>query len=570
MIHQWQWTLGYNGAGGYPLEIDATDFYGVNSETEMYVDNYSSTYYPKITSKIAGGDWNTPSTWDINFVPSSGNPVEITSGSTVNLNADISRDTRTITNGTLNCGNFNITGPGNFTLSTGATLGIGSISGITTSGSSGNIQVSGTRSFSSAANYIYKGTTAQNTGNGLPTTVNNLTINNSAGVTLSNSEIISNTLAMTSGNISLNGKTLTLGTSITSTGTLNWTNGFMTGLGTFKRWFSTTAITNGNTLGLFPMGNGTDNRNVWIGGTPTTGGTVSVQHSNTTGKTGLSFVENSQTFDKRTNMNWTLSNANGFAGSPLSLRIQGSGIPGITAVGDLNISSSSGAAGGAYSASGGSISNPQVNRAGLTQTTLSNTFYFAATSASPLPVELTSFSASIIGSTVQLTWATATEVNNYGFEILRQAQDDNEWIKIGFVNGNGNSNSPKSYSFDDKAVQSGKHSYRLKQIDNDGQFEYSKAIEVDLGVPKKLELTQNYPNPFNPSTVIKYQLSSPEFVTLKVYDAIGNEVATLVNEQKAAGNYEVRFDGSKLASGMYVYQLNAGESVITKKMILMK
>jgi hypothetical protein len=187
-----------------------------------------------------------------------------------------------------------------------------------------------------------------------------------------------------------------------------------------------------------------------------------------------------------------------------------------------------------------------------------------------LPVELTSFSGSVIGSTVKLIWATATEVNNYGFEILRQAQDDNEWIKIGFVNGNGNSNSPKSYGFDDRSVTSGKYSYRLKQIDNDGQYEYSKEIEVDLGLPDRLELTQNYPNPFNPSTVIKYQLPGSSFVTLKVYDVISNEVATLVNEQKASGNYEVKFDGSKLASGMYIYQLNAGESVITKKMILIK
>ena len=193
----------------------------------------------------------------------------------------------------------------------------------------------------------------------------------------------------------------------------------------------------------------------------------------------------------------------------------------------------------------------------------------------PLPVELTSFSASVSGSTVILTWATATEVNNYGFEIERQAHISTTlsvtgWEKIGFVSGNGNSNTPKSYGFDDKSIESGKYSYRLKQIDNDGQFEYSKEIEVDLGTPETFTVSQNYPNPFNPSTVIKYKLSGSIFVTLKIYDTIGNEIATLVNEQKDAGSYEVKFDGSTLSSGMYVYQLTAGNFVITKKMILMK
>ncbi len=129
---------------------------------------------------------------------------------------------------------------------------------------------------------------------------------------------------------------------------------------------------------------------------------------------------------------------------------------------------------------------------------------------SPVPVELSSFSASVIGSLVKLTWATATEVNNYGFEIERSKKLDargETWEKIGFVNGNGNSNSPKSYSFVDKDMTAGKYSYRLKQIDNDGQFEYSKVIEVDFGAPKKFELSQNYPNPFNPNNNNSFQSS---------------------------------------------------------------
>ena len=123
--------------------------------------------------------------------------------------------------------------------------------------------------------------------------------------------------------------------------------------------------------------------------------------------------------------------------------------------------------------------------------------------------------------------------------------------KIGFINGNGNSNSPKSYSYQDNSVSAGKYSYRLKQIDNDGQFEYSEVIEIDLGLPTEYELTQNYPNPFNPGTKIRYSLpnvgSGLAQTVLKVYDVLGNEVATLVNEYKPAGSYEATFDASSLS-----------------------
>ena len=188
----------------------------------------------------------------------------------------------------------------------------------------------------------------------------------------------------------------------------------------------------------------------------------------------------------------------------------------------------------------------------------------------PLPVELSSFSASIIGSTVKLNWVTATEVNNYGFDVLRQAQNDNDWTKIGFVTGNGNSNSPKNYSFVDDNVTSGKFSYRLKQIDNDGQFEYSKTIEVDFGTPSKFELSQNYPNPFNPSTTIRFSLPAAGNVKLTLFDILGQEIKTLANEFKEAGVHTLNFDASELNSGLYIYKLESGTFVQAKKMTLIK
>jgi hypothetical protein len=199
--------------------------------------------------------------------------------------------------------------------------------------------------------------------------------------------------------------------------------------------------------------------------------------------------------------------------------------------------------------------------------------------AGGLPVELKSFSASIKNGSVILRWETATEVNNYGFEVERTTpfpppyqggggEAGGGWRKIGFVGGHGNSNSPKSYSFIDENITTGEYYYRLKQIDNDGSVEYSN--EINILIPNKTELKRNYPNPFNPTTSIQYTISNRQFVSLKVYDMLGSEVATLVNEVKPAGNYEVNFEGGELTSGIYFYRLQVGDFVETKKMVFMK
>ncbi len=191
----------------------------------------------------------------------------------------------------------------------------------------------------------------------------------------------------------------------------------------------------------------------------------------------------------------------------------------------------------------------------------------------PMPVELSSFSAIVIGSSVKLNWRTETEINNFGFEIERskiQNTKSETWEKTGFVNGNGNSNSPKYYTFEDNTLIPGRYYYRLKQIDNDGKFEYSKTIQVDFNSPKKFELNQNYPNPFNPITTISWEIPSDDFVTLKIYDPLGNEVVTIVNEYQQAGFYQRSFNAALLSSGMYFYTLKTGNLVQTKKMILLK
>ena len=191
-----------------------------------------------------------------------------------------------------------------------------------------------------------------------------------------------------------------------------------------------------------------------------------------------------------------------------------------------------------------------------------------------IPVELTSFVANIADGTINLNWITATELNNSGFEIERMSilnsQVSNSWEKIGFVTGNGTSTEVSTYFFVDNQPTQGKSYYKLKQIDFDGSFEYSNTIEVDFSLPIDFSLEQNYPNPFNPNTKISWQSPVSSHQTLKVYNILGKEVATLVDEVKPAGNHEIDFNSALLSSGVYFYKLQIGSFVETKKMILLR
>jgi len=190
-----------------------------------------------------------------------------------------------------------------------------------------------------------------------------------------------------------------------------------------------------------------------------------------------------------------------------------------------------------------------------------------------IPVELTSFAATQNGSKINLNWSTATETNNHGFEVERRIDDVN-WTVIGFKQGAGTSTKPNSYSFTDdiSTVSVNSIYYRLKQIDFDGKFEYSNEIMVDNFVPTQFAVSQNYPNPFNPVTTIKYQLPANDFVSLKVYNTLGEEVKTLVDGMVNAGTHEVSFNAEGFASGVYFYIIRIGQDnfVQSMKMVLMK
>jgi hypothetical protein len=189
-----------------------------------------------------------------------------------------------------------------------------------------------------------------------------------------------------------------------------------------------------------------------------------------------------------------------------------------------------------------------------------------------IPVELTSFTAQQSFGNVTLLWSTATELNNKGFQIERKSQQD-DWKVLGFIKGVGTTTAAQNYSFVDKPGNSGKYSYRLKQIDFDGTFAYSDAIEVEIR-PTEFILHDNYPNPFNPSTIISYELPTDAFVSLRVYNSNGELVAELVNEYQISGRYNKAFSISSqnhmLSSGVYFAELKANQMVKRIKMMLLK
>ena len=196
-----------------------------------------------------------------------------------------------------------------------------------------------------------------------------------------------------------------------------------------------------------------------------------------------------------------------------------------------------------------------------------------------IPVELAMFEANLNRGKVALNWTTLSESNNYGFQIERKNNIEQQWTNIGFVKGHGTTNTQHDYVFIDKSTEIGTYTYRLKQIDYDGGFAYSHESTVEIDAPRHFTLAQNYPNPFNPTTTIDYELSSINGnnvkVELAIYNLLGKKIKTLVSENQSAGFYSVTWDGTdefgdNVTTGIYVYRLQANEYVATKRMVFLK
>ncbi len=216
-----------------------------------------------------------------------------------------------------------------------------------------------------------------------------------------------------------------------------------------------------------------------------------------------------------------------------------------------------------------SASNPRV--IGVSRFTGGSGFWWSVSDENhKVPVEMESFNSAANGNRVELKWTTTYEINNSGFDIERKSPGK-DWIKIANVPGQGTSYHTNNYSFTEVNLSTGRHKYRLKQIDYNGSYKYYELQnEVVIGVPNKFVLNQNYPNPFNPSTTINFEIPNANFVSLKIYDTNGREISSLLNELKNAGYYSVKFNAANLSSGIYFYKIQAGGFSAVKKLMLVK
>lgn len=187
-----------------------------------------------------------------------------------------------------------------------------------------------------------------------------------------------------------------------------------------------------------------------------------------------------------------------------------------------------------------------------------------------LPVELSAFDVQFDGEGVVLTWTTASEANNAGFEVQR-AVDTDVWQAVTFIEGNGTTSAQNSYRYVDVAgsATGSVVTYRLKQIDFDGAFAYTEPVEVAIPTPEAFAVS-SYPNPFNPVATIEYQVPVSGRIKLSVYNAQGRLIETLVNGHQEPGRYRVTFDASTLASGLYLYRMEAAGRTWAEPMLLIK
>ncbi|MDR3667293.1 MAG: hypothetical protein P4L35_10665 [Ignavibacteriaceae bacterium] len=492
-------------------------------------------------------------------------------GTKVSLSSQIDiAQSLTVNNGAnLDCGIYPVWGLGNFILNNGGTLSIGSPLGIALSpDSSGNICVKGTRTYNSAANYIYNGTSPQNTGNGLPPSLNCLSINNITGISLTNSLQVIDTLKLLLGNLFLRTRNLSL---------RDTTVIFGASSGSYVVTDNSGAMIFDNLLRnsdiKIPVGTADSFNPVII---------------NYTGTVDTFKVAVKPAFDnppvinnKVVNRQWNISE-NNIGGSVASLKfcwIVANEASAFNPASPLIVGRYDGLKWYEVPASvsgSGTNADPYIaSVSGITEF-----FPFGVGNDGALPVELIAFYGEQNKTNISLHWNTATEINSNSFNIERKELSSDTWLKIGSVHANFLSNSPKSYSFADKNVNPGIYQYRLKMIDNDGSFIYSKVVELKAKLTFGLELSQNYPNPFNPSTRINYKVPYDAHILIEVFNVLGIKVASLVNEIQCEGFHNVDFvpsrDHNSISSGIYYYSITATDlksglsNNLTKKMILLK
>lgn len=433
--------------------------------------------------------------------------------------------------------------------------------------------------YSGMVNLEYSGSAPVITGNEVPSAdiIKNITFDCSGGVTLSQSLRANGTIYLVSGQVITGSNMLTLGSGIDNLGTLIRTAGRV--VGNFSRWFAASVVSDV----ILPCGNTGYYRPVSVSFTvaPVSGGTLTAFFtSSDPGSNGLPLNDNGDNISKTAPDGfWTVTTGNGLSGGTYNVDITGESFQGITDYTKLHLlkrvnSGSNWVLEGTHSTSTGSNSSPIVHRTGLA--TFSE-FGIGSTTDNPLPADILSFTGSVNRNNITLKWTTVLEINNRGFDIERSpVSEKTHWQKIGFVEGKGNSSTPINYSFEDKSLSQGIYTYRIKQIDFNGNFSYfmiNKSVEV--GIPSKFDLSQNYPNPFNPVTKIDFSLPVDSRVIISIFDITGREIIRLLNnEHKSAGWYTIEFNAFSISSGTYFYRISAeslsANFISTRKMTFIK
>jgi fibronectin-binding autotransporter adhesin len=560
----------YKGKGVYFLLMLLSFSYSLSGATVTWTGTTSTS-------------WNLGSNWG-GSVPSAGDDVVIPDVSLVSNTfpvLDVSTASLlslTIDNGATLTGasTFSVTVTGNmvingtFSTSTSPVTVGGNISGTGTftAGSANVISLSGNISvsnFTPATSVVAMvGSSLQQIQGGF--VFYDLTINNSgAGIKLTGAPTVDHQLTMTAGNIDMNSLNLQLGngdgTLGTYVGLLSYTSGLLlNSAGGFSRWFSTSAVSFPSNAGFFPLGYSGATRGVWIGGTPSAAGTITISHvdnGGTAGGTstfGASYSENSLTFDHRNNMYWAISTFSLANAGTLSMRIQSLG--GVSDYTKLNLSLAGGAATGSYSSPSGNNSSPEVNRSLMSASDLNNTFYIASTSTNPLPVILTSFSALYNIGQAELRWITASEMNNSYFGIERSADGFN-WTEIQRVKGHGNSSVIQYYSTIDQLTDMNPANviyYRLKQVDFNGHFSFSDISVISVSSTLSSVL-KAWPNPSSGTLNLSWGNKEESF-TVVLYDLYGRII--LDNVLTCKEDASIRLDLSALHPGNYFLTVLSG------------
>ncbi len=449
-------------------------------------------------------------------------------------------------NAILDVGTSEIEGSGDFTLNDGGTLQTANIAGLDST-----LKNSGTITLGTGANYTFNGSDPQVTGSLLPSTINNLTINNAMGVALTVGVTVNGTLTVNDGDLDLNGNDVVLGTTATLAETPGNTVIGSPGMITTTRDLNAPSGNNVGGMGAMlttsaNLGSTTIERTHTAGTGGGNAGIFRVFNIQPTNNSGL---------DATLRFYYDESELNGISES------------------NLRLFKSPGGANNTWSFQGGTVdeTNNYVELSAIG----SFSYWTLADINNPIPVELTSFTATSDNNNVLLKWTTASEKNNSGWNVERRIKNNdntfNTWKSLGFVDGSGTSTDNNNYSFTDKDIVSAQYQYRLQQVDYDGTTTYSDIVEIVVDfLPTDFALYQNYPNPFNPATTIKFDVPKSSFVNITVYNSIGEKVETIINEQLEQGVYKVQFDASKLPSGFYIYRFTSANNVFTKKMMLIK